>query len=59
MSAVPPVPGYNQLLAHKVSPDGGRTWGEEKIDVAFPGGRLRPGMPVVAALPRGPLHHGL
>ncbi|WP_321017664.1 sialidase family protein [Eisenbergiella porci] len=45
--------GYNQLLAHKVSPDGGRTWGEEKIDVAFPGGRLRPGMPVVAALPRG------
>lgn len=45
--------GYNQLLAHKVSPDGGRTWGEEKIDVAFPGGRLRPGMPVVAELPRG------
>ena len=45
--------GYNQLLAHKVSPDGGRTWGEEKIDVAFPGGRLRPGMPVVAALPQG------
>ena len=44
--------GYNQLLAHKVSPDGGRTWGEE-IDVAFPGGRLRPGMPVVAALPQG------
>ena len=45
--------GSNQLLAHKVSPDGGRTWGEEKIDVAFPGGRLRPGMPVVAALPQG------
>ncbi|WP_321004481.1 sialidase family protein [Eisenbergiella porci] len=45
--------GYNQLLAHKVSPDGGHTWGEEKIDVAFPGGRLRPGMPVVAALPQG------
>ena len=45
--------GYNQLLAHKVSPDGGRTWGEEKFDVASPGGRLRPGMPVVAALPRG------
>ena len=45
--------GYNQLLAHKISADGGLTWQREKIDVAFPGGRLRPGMPVVAALPEG------
>ena len=44
---------YNQLLAHKVSEDGGYTWGEEKIDVAFPDGNLRPGMPVVAYLPNG------
>lgn len=45
--------GYNQLLAHKVSEDGGYTWGEEKIDVAFPDGNLRPGMPVVNYLPDG------
>lgn len=45
--------GYNQLLAHKVSEDGGYTWGEEKIDVAFGDGELRPGMPIVAYLPDG------
>ncbi len=45
--------GYNQLLAHKVSEDGGFTWGEEKIDVAFPDGNLRPGMPIVDYLPDG------
>lgn len=45
--------GYNQMLAHKVSEDGGKTWGEMKVDVGFSDGRLRPGMPVVAALPRG------
>ena len=45
--------GYNQLLAHKVSTDGGLTWGEEKTDVAFADGKLRPGMPVVAHLPNG------
>lgn len=44
---------YNQMLAHKVSGDGGYTWSEEKIDVAFPDGTLRPGMPIVAALPNG------
>ena len=47
--------GFNQLLAHKVSPDGGRTWGEEKIDVAFPNGVLRPGMPVIARTGSGKL----
>lgn len=44
---------YNQLLAHKVSEDGGYTWSEAKIDVAYPDGFLRPGMPIVAALPNG------
>lgn len=45
--------GYNQLLAHKVSRDGGRTWGSEHIDVAIPGGVERPGMAVVTHLPNG------
>ena len=43
--------GYNQLLAHKVSLDGGLTWQEETIDVAFGDGVLRPGMPIIAKLP--------
>lgn len=45
--------GYNQLLAHKVSRDGGRTWSAEHIDVAIPGGVERPGMAVVDRLPDG------
>ncbi|SDK20784.1 BNR repeat-like domain-containing protein [Catalinimonas alkaloidigena] len=43
--------GFNQLLAHKVSTDGGATWGEETIDVAIGGGVQRPGMPTVTRLP--------
>jgi hypothetical protein len=43
--------GFNQLIAHKVSEDGGRTWGEEVFDVALPGGVDRPGMAVVQRLP--------
>ena len=43
--------GYNQLLSHQVSKDGGLTWGEEVFDVAFPDGKLRPGMPIVVKLP--------
>lgn len=43
--------GFNQLLAHKVSLDGGRTWGDETVDVAFPGGVERPGMAVVERVP--------
>ncbi|MFK2902011.1 exo-alpha-sialidase [Dyella jejuensis] len=43
--------GFNQILAHKLSTDGGRTWGEEVADVAMPGGMERPGMAVVARLP--------
>ena len=45
--------GYNQLLAHKVSDDGGTTWGPEKVDVSIPGGVERPGMAVVTRLPDG------
>jgi hypothetical protein len=43
--------GYNQLLAHKVSTDGGRSWGKEVWDVAIPGGVQRPGMAIVTRLP--------
>ena len=45
--------GYNQLLAHKVSADGGLTWGAETIDVARPGEVERPGMAVVERTPGG------
>jgi len=43
--------GFNQLLAHKVSDDGGRTWGKEVFDVALPGGVERPGMAIVERIP--------
>lgn len=43
--------GYNQVLAHKVSGDGGRHWGPEVLDVATPGGVQRPGMAIVTRLP--------
>lgn len=42
--------GFNQLLAHKVSTDGGRSWGAETFDVAQPGGVERPGMANVARI---------
>jgi len=45
--------GYNQLLAHRLSADGGRSWGAETVDVAVPGGVERPGMAVVERLPDG------
>lgn len=45
--------GYNQMLAHKVSTDGGLTWGEEVIDVGKTDGQLRPGMAIVRRLPSG------
>ncbi|MBW8844176.1 MAG: RICIN domain-containing protein [Burkholderiales bacterium] len=44
--------GYNQLLAHKVSTDGGVSWSADTIDVGISdGGDLRPGMAVVRKLP--------
>ena len=45
--------GFNQLLAHKVSTDGGVTWSEEVYDSAVPGGVERPGMAAVISLPDG------
>ncbi|WP_133274144.1 sialidase/neuraminidase family protein [Hymenobacter radiodurans] len=45
--------GYNQMLAHKVSLDGGLTWGEEVLDVGMNDGKRRPGMPLVKQLPNG------
>jgi len=46
--------GFNQLIAHKVSTDGGLTWGADVVDVGISdGGDLRPGMPIVRRLPNG------
>ncbi|WP_136689497.1 sialidase family protein [Halorhabdus amylolytica] len=45
--------GYNQLIGHRVSEDGGQTWAEEVFDAAIPNGEDRPGMPVVTRLPDG------
>ena len=45
--------GYAQLVAHRRSLDGGRTWEEEVVDAAVPNGEDRPGMPVVTRLPDG------
>lgn len=45
--------GFNQILAHKLSTDGGKRWGEEVMDVAMPGGVERPGMAIVARLSDG------
>lgn len=44
-------PAHNQLLCHFVSEDGGYTWGPLVEDVSL--GELRPGMPIIAALPNG------
>jgi len=43
----PLVNNYNQVLAHVVSTDGGRTWGAETYDVAVQDGVQRPGMMTV------------
>ncbi|HEY4077972.1 MAG TPA: hypothetical protein VGM26_13665 [Rhizomicrobium sp.] len=43
--------GYNQLLSHKVSADGGKTWGPEIYDTAIAGGVERPGMVIVDRMP--------
>lgn len=44
--------GYDQLIGHRTSEDGGRSWGAQSIDVAIADGESRPGMPVVERLPR-------
>ncbi len=43
---------YNQMLGHKVSHDGGKTWGPEIFDVAVPDGVDRPGMVVTDKVPQ-------
>ena len=45
--------GYSQLNAHRVSNDGGRTWGDLIYDVAIPDGLTRPGMAVVTRANNG------
>ncbi|WP_264777586.1 RICIN domain-containing protein [Deinococcus aetherius] len=45
--------GYNQLLAHRVSTDGGASWGGDVIDVGVADNTRRPGMAVVRKLPNG------
>jgi Neuraminidase (sialidase) len=46
--------GYNQLIAHRISTDGGVTWSGDTIDVGVSDGNVqRPGMPLVVRLPNG------
>jgi hypothetical protein len=45
--------GYSQLLEHKVSADGGRTWSSQVFDVAIGDGLTRPGMAVVTRAGNG------
>ncbi|MFC7138967.1 sialidase family protein [Halosimplex aquaticum] len=45
--------GYNQLVGHRRSVDGGQTWEAEVFDAVVPNGEDRPGMPVVTRLPDG------
>jgi hypothetical protein len=47
-------PAFSQVCSVKVSADGGKTWGEEIALAREPkGGKLRPGMPVVARMADG------
>lgn len=45
--------GYDQLVGHRTSQDGGRSWGPQSIDVAIADGESRPGRPIVERLPTG------
>jgi hypothetical protein len=46
------TPAFNQICAIRTSADDGATWGDERVLTAEPGGgKLRPGMPVVARRP--------
>jgi hypothetical protein len=46
--------GFSQVLSQRTSPDGGQTWGPEQFVASEPGGgKLRPGMGVVARLKNG------
>ncbi|MDN4502807.1 RICIN domain-containing protein [Alteromonadaceae bacterium BrNp21-10] len=43
--------GYNQVIAHKISTDGGASWGSEIIDIGMSDTVQRPGMPTITQLP--------
>ncbi len=43
---------YNQMLGHKISRDGGKTWGAEIFDVAIADGVDRPGMVLIDRVPQ-------
>ena len=45
--------GYNQIIAHRVSTDGGLTWSEDIKDIAVNDSVRRPGMPTVAKMKNG------
>ncbi|WP_247004427.1 IclR family transcriptional regulator domain-containing protein [Halosolutus gelatinilyticus] len=45
--------GYNRLIGHRVSKDGGRTWEPETFDVAIADDESTPGMPTITTLPTG------
>jgi hypothetical protein len=49
----PSANGYNQVLAHVVSTNGGASWGSEVYDVAIQNNVERPGMATVVNLPNG------
>jgi hypothetical protein len=47
-------PAFSQVISQRISRDGGRSWGRERIAVAERGGgRARPGEPNVVRLPSG------
>jgi hypothetical protein len=47
-------PAFSQVCSERISSDGGKNWGDEIILAAEPGGgKLRPGMPVVARMSNG------
>ena len=45
--------GYNQIIAHRISKDGGLTWSDDVKDIAVNDNIKRPGMPTVAKLSNG------
>lgn len=45
--------GYNQIIAHRISTDGGLTWSSDTKDVAVNDNNKRPGMPTIVKLPSG------
>ncbi len=45
--------GFNQIIAHRISTDGGLTWSDDIKDIAVNDNIKRPGMPTIARLPNG------